>query len=76
MTTGSSFGVGLLESDTKYPDSSITKSGDIVLTDAWQRYEIRLRGKDLSSLKTGFYVTLVGRTSPVTIYLDSIRFTR
>ncbi|MEO0423031.1 MAG: glycoside hydrolase family 2 TIM barrel-domain containing protein [Pseudomonadota bacterium] len=71
-----SFGVGLLESDKKYPDSSISKSGDIVLTDAWQRYEIRLRGKDLSSLKTGFYVTLVGRTSPVTIYLDSIRFTR
>ncbi|MEM9385629.1 MAG: glycoside hydrolase family 2 TIM barrel-domain containing protein [Pseudomonadota bacterium] len=71
-----SFGVGLLESDNKHPDSSISKSGDIVLTDAWKRYEIRLKGKDLSSLKTGFVVTLVGRTSPVTIYLDSIRFVR
>lgn len=68
------FGVGLLEADTAYPDSTIRKSEDIVLTDTWQRYRISLRGADLSSLKTGFFVTLTGRRTPVTIYLDSIRF--
>ncbi len=71
-----SFGVGLLEDDNAYPDSSVTKVEDVVLTDAWTRYEVPLKGKDLSSLKTGFFVALTGRSTSVTIYLDSIRFVR
>ena len=70
------FGVGLLASDRAYPDSSIQKTETIALTSEWQRYRVSLEGKDLSSLKTGFVVTLQGRRSPVTIYLDSIRFVR
>ena len=70
------FGVGLLASDRAYPDSSIQKTETIALTSEWQRYLVSLEGKDLSSLKTGFVVTLQGRRSPVTIYLDSIRFVR
>jgi hypothetical protein len=46
------------------------------LKQAWQRYRIPLKRLDLSSIKTGFVVTITGRKSPVTIYLDSIRFTR
>ena len=68
------FGVGLLDADRAYPDSTIAKTDTIALTSAWQQFRIRLEGKDLSSLKTGFVVTLQGRTSPVTVYLDSIRF--
>ena len=68
------FGVGLLGPDRDFPDSSIQKTGTIELTSAWKRYRVDLKGKDLSSLKTGFVVTLQGRRSPVTIYLDSIRF--
>ena len=71
-----SFGVGLLAKDRAYPDSSISKIDGIALTREWKRYEIPLKNKDLSSLKTGFVVTLTGRSSPVTIYLDSIRFIR
>lgn len=71
-----SFGVGLLGKDRAYPDSGIAKVDDITLTRAWQRYTISLQKIDLSSLKTGFVVTLVGRQTPVTIYLDSIRFIR
>ena len=71
-----SFGVGLLESDRAFPDSAIKKIDGIELTREWQRYSIPLKGLDLSSLKTGFVVTLTGRTSAVTIYLDSIRFIR
>ncbi len=70
------FGVGLLASDRAYPDSSIQKTETIALTSEWQRYLVSLEGEDLSSLKTGFVVTLQGRRSPVTIYLDSIRFVR
>jgi len=69
-------GVGLLEKDRAYPDSGITSVDGIVLTRDWQRYSIPLKRLDLSSLKTGFVVTLTGRKTPVTIYLDSIRFVR
>ena len=69
------FGVGLLEGRT-YSDTAVEKTDTVVLTSEWQRYTVPLRGKDLSSLKTGFVVTLQGRQSPVTVYLDSIRFVR
>ena len=71
-----SIGVGLLGADTSYPDSGQTKKEGIVLSREWQRYRLPLKGVDLSSIKTGFVVTLAGRRTPVTIYLDSIRFTR
>jgi hypothetical protein len=69
-------GVGLLGDDTAHPDSGKTSVDGIVLKQAWQRYRIPLKRLDLSSIKTGFVVTITGRKSPVTIYLDSIRFTR
>ena len=71
-----SFGAGLLEKDRAHADSGITKIDGIELTREWQRYSIPLNELDLSSIKTGFVVTLVGRSTPVTIYLDSIRFIR
>jgi hypothetical protein len=71
-----SFGVGLLGPDRPYPDSGITKVDDIVLTREWKKYRVPLERMDLSSLKTGFVVTLTGRSSAVTFYLDSIRFIR
>ncbi len=69
-------GVGLLEQDRAYPDSGIASVDGIVLTREWQRYTIPLKGVDVSKLKTGFVVTTIGRRTPVTIYLDSIRFVR
>ncbi len=71
-----SFGVGLLEEDRAYPDSGIAKIDGIELTSEWTRYRVPLKRLDLSSIKTGFVVTLTGRSTPVTIYLDSIRFVR
>ena len=73
---GVSFGVGLLESDNAYPDSGIKKIDGIKLTREWQQFRIPLKNLDLSSIKTGFVVTMTGRASPVTIYLDGIRFVR
>lgn len=71
-----SFGVGSIADDKPHPDSGIAKLDDVVLTPDWQRYVVPLKGLDLSSIKTGFVVTLTGRQSPVTIYLDSVRFVR
>ncbi len=71
-----SFGVGLLEKDKAFPDSGIKKIDGIELTRDWEQFRIPLKGLDLSSIKTGFVVTLTGRSSAVTIYLDSIRFVR
>lgn len=69
-----SFGVGFNEPPKPHADSGQVKLDNIVLTHEWRRYAIPLRGVDLSSIKTGFVVTLEGRQSPVTIYLDDIRF--
>jgi hypothetical protein len=57
-----------------HPDSAKTTVEDIRLTKEWKRYRIRLKKLDLSSIKTGFVVTLTGRRPDATIYLDSIRF--
>ncbi|MGD8606569.1 MAG: glycoside hydrolase family 2 TIM barrel-domain containing protein [Myxococcales bacterium] len=69
-------GVGLLGRDKAHPDSAKTSIENVRLTREWKRYRIRLRRLDLSSIKTGFVVTVTGKGSPVTIYLDSIRFVR
>jgi hypothetical protein len=71
-----SIAVGLLGGDKAHPDSGKTTAEDIRLTREWQRYRIRLKKLDLSSIKTGFVVVLSGQGSPVTVYLDSIRFVR
>ncbi len=72
-----SFGVGLLDEKTDYPDSVIVKTGKIKLPAEWKKYRIGFQeGDDLSSIKVAFVASLEGRRSPVTIYLDSIRFVR
>ena len=70
------FGVGLLGREREHKDSAIVKTRQIELTDDWRRYDVPLKGEDLSSLKTALVVTLQGRQSPVTVYLDAIRFNR
>ena len=62
------FGVGLLEDDRRYPDSARTAVEGIVLTREWKRYRVPLRKLDLSSIKTGFVVTISGRQTAVTVY--------
>ena len=52
------------------------KTRAIELTDEWRRYDVPLDGEDLTSIKTALVVTVHGKRSPVTVYLDSIRFNR
>jgi hypothetical protein len=70
------FGVGILGRGREHKDSAIVKTRAIELTDEWRRYDVPLDGEDLTSLKTALVVTVHGRRSPVTVYLDSIRFNR
>lgn len=70
------FGVGLLGADAAHPDSGQAKVEGIVLGQEWRRYRVPLKKVDLSSIKTGFVVTLTGQRSSVTVYLDSIQFVR
>lgn len=69
-------GVGLLGADEAYPDSDKKLVEGIVLTHEWQRYRIKLKRLDLSSIKTGFVIVVHGQRVPVTVYLDGIRFIR
>ncbi|MDH4125374.1 MAG: glycosyl hydrolase family 2 [Gammaproteobacteria bacterium] len=72
-----SFGVGLLDKDTDYPDSVIVKTRVIEMASEWNKLRIAFDEQDdLSSLKVAFVVTVEGERKPVTIYLDSIRFVR
>jgi hypothetical protein len=71
-----SVGVGLLGREKPYPDSAKVTLDDIRLDKEWKRYRIRLKKLDLSTIKTGFVVTLIGQNATTTVYLDSIRFIR
>ncbi len=68
------FGVGLLGSDVDHPDSFKSDRKKIKLKTDWKRYEIKLKGADLSRVKTPFVWTLGGRGRPVRFDLDDVRF--
>lgn len=70
------FGVGLIGKEKTYADSTIVELDAITLSSEWQRFRVPLDGKDLSSLKTGFAISIFGQPSTVTVYLDTMRFVR
>ncbi|MEM6928534.1 MAG: hypothetical protein AAF602_16480, partial [Myxococcota bacterium] len=57
-----------------YPDSAKVGKPKVFLTKKWKRYRIKLKRKDVSSLKSGFVVTWAGQGEPMTFYLDKIQF--
>jgi len=70
------FGVGLLGADVAYPDSGVISIDAVVLTSEWRRYRVPVKRLDLTSIKTGFVVSLSGRAGPVTVFLDEVRYVR
>lgn len=68
------FGLGILGSDKKYHDTAKAELKGIKLKANWKKYTMKLKGKDLSCIKTPFYWTLGGARDNVTFYLDDIRF--
>lgn len=60
-----------------YPDSDSASIGPIQLTEQWQKYEIDLRGRDLSNVIGGFvWATNIDVNDPsgITFYLDEIKY--
>jgi len=59
-----------------YPDSAVATSGILTLTENWQRYEIDLKGKDLSYISGGFVFVVKAEAGynpeGCTFYLDEI----
>ncbi|MEM9172691.1 MAG: glycoside hydrolase family 2 TIM barrel-domain containing protein [Pseudomonadota bacterium] len=68
------YGVGIIGKDQNFPDSAVVKREGVTLTREWQRYRVPLKRADLSEIRTGFFITLEGRRTPITVYLDQIRY--
>ena len=74
-----SFGFGLLNGPKKegqaFGDTAKGEAKDTILTKDWKQYTIDVAGKDLTRIKTGFYL-VTGPTAgaATTFYLDDIQF--
>lgn len=71
-----SFMLGVIEGNKPYRDSAKAELKDVSLTTEWQKMRIPLNGRDLSRIKTGFGWSLAGQGTPVTFYLDDIRYVK
>ena len=65
---------GLIGKDKKNPDSGSGKLDKVKLTKEWKAYSIDLKGVNLSHIVTGFAWTLGSTGSPVTFYLDDVKY--
>jgi hypothetical protein len=59
-----------------YPDSDSTSIGPITLTPEWKKYEIDLKGLDLSYISGGLELSASSKDNPqgFVIYLDDIKY--
>jgi len=69
-----SFAFGLIGKDKPYHDTGKGSLDKVVLTKAWKQYSISASGQNMSRIVTGFVWTLGATGSPVTFYLDDIRY--
>lgn len=68
------FVFGVLDGTQPYRDTAKGEMKSVELTDVWKKYRFDLTDRDLRRIKTGFGWSLAGQDSPVTFYLDDIRF--
>lgn len=67
---------GIIDSQKRYKDSFEVSLGRQTLTKQWQKYEIDLRGQDLSNVIGAFAWVATGSTNSggLTFYLDDIKY--
>ena len=70
------FSFGALNGNQPYRDTAEGKLERVRLKTSWQRLRIPLEGLDLRQIKTGFAWSAAGQGSPLTFYLDDIRYVR
>ncbi|MEO0459304.1 MAG: glycoside hydrolase family 2 TIM barrel-domain containing protein [Myxococcota bacterium] len=63
------FGLGLIGTERRYPDSARVEIGEVTLRTKWRRFVIDLDDADLSRIKTGFYWV---SAAPVEFFLDAV----
>jgi hypothetical protein len=68
------FKFGIIGAEKKYADSGGGELDDLKLTKKWKQYSIKVIGKDLSRIKTGFAWALNGQGQRVVFYLKNIQF--
>ena len=69
-----SFAVGLIRRDKPFFDTAIVELPGVHLSKSWEEHHIELKGADLSRIKTGLVVILVAKGSPITIFIDDVKF--
>ena len=59
-----------------YPDSDATSMGPVTLTTDWKKYEIDLKGMDLSYISGGFMFSASSSNNPegFVVYLDDVKY--
>ena len=67
------FGYGLIGKNQPFHDSS-KDSIKVTLTKHWKKYSISLKGKNMSSIVTGFFWTAGAKGAPFTFYLDGVKY--
>jgi hypothetical protein len=68
------FFFGIIGRDKRYFDTASGKIDKVTLAKEWKEYTIDLESKDLTRIKSGFGFSLAGQGTPMTFYLDDIRF--
>jgi len=68
------FKFGILGPEKKYADSAGGELDNLKLSKKWKQYSIKLAGKDLSRIKTGFAWALNGQGQRIIFYLADIQF--
>ncbi|MEL6557492.1 MAG: glycoside hydrolase family 2 TIM barrel-domain containing protein [Bacteroidota bacterium] len=66
-------GFGLIEKDKAFPDSAI-KLREVMLTEKWKKYTIKIRKEDMSHIRSGFVLFTEGVGMSQQIFLDEIVF--
>jgi hypothetical protein len=68
------FSVGIITSGRPFHDTAFASKKNVKLKKEWKQYTIKLKGKDLSRVKTPFVWALGGQGRTITFYLDDIQF--
>ena len=63
----------MIEKDKAFPDSAI-KLREVMLTEKWKKYTIKIRKEDMSHIRSGFVLFTEGVGMSQQIFLDEIVF--
>ncbi len=63
-------GIGIIDEEKTFFDTARIEL-PVTLKAEWQKFEIPLEGKDLSRIKSGFYIVTKAEGLPFTVFVDA-----